>query len=78
MKEAHFCLTDGIMICILIASKAKQQGLQAELNSCGTITLLHRLVLNEKVRVPSEPLPFLGLAKEVAEWLADENQSVAP
>ncbi|KAI4697245.1 uncharacterized protein J4E84_000372 [Alternaria hordeiaustralica] len=77
MKQSHFCLTDGAMVTILIASEAKRQGLRAELKSCGSIKLLLRLVLNGKIIVPPEPLDFMKLAVEVVDWLASESQPAA-
>jgi hypothetical protein len=48
--------------------RLQKQGLKA----FGSIKIMLRLVLNGKMKVPTEPLPFKEMAKEVLAWLKAE------
>jgi hypothetical protein len=70
--KVHKCISEGAMVTILIAREAMRTVSRHELKQFGSIKLLLRLVLNGKLKVPTEPLPFEEMAKEVIDWLAAE------
>lgn len=65
----HYCITDGAMTAILIAHAAMKQSSQTTLRRYVAIKMLLRIIFSGKVRVPTEPLPFQVMAKEVIYWL---------
>jgi len=65
----HCCITDGAMTATLIAHAAMKQSTQTTLQRYVAIKMLLRIIVSGKVRVPTEPLPFQAMAKEVIDWL---------
>jgi hypothetical protein len=67
--DQHCYITDGAMTATLLAHEAMKHLPRETLQRYGSIKLLLRKVANGKVKVPTEPMPFLEMAKEVLEWL---------
>jgi hypothetical protein len=67
--KAHACVSDGAMVTVLVAREAMRSVSQRELKRFGSIKLLLKLVLNGKMKVPTMPLPFEEMAREVCDWM---------
>jgi hypothetical protein len=68
-KKAQSSISEGAMVTIIIAREAMSRLKKEELNASGSVKLLLKLVLNGRIKVPTAPLPFEEMAKEVYAWL---------
>ncbi|EAT80078.1 hypothetical protein SNOG_12780 [Parastagonospora nodorum SN15] len=71
----HCCITGGAMTITLIAHEAMKQLPWATLYRYVAIKMLLRIIANGKVKVPTEPMPFHAMVKDVIGWL--KSPSVA-
>jgi hypothetical protein len=68
-KEVHVNITNAVMTVVLVAVEIGKNFCREVMKAKGgSIKMVLRLVVNGRLRVPTEPLPFHQLAQEVVEW----------
>lgn len=68
-QDMYCCITDGAMTATLLAHEAMKHLPQLYFQSYGSIKLFLRNIINGKLKVPTEPMPFREMATEVMAWL---------
>jgi hypothetical protein len=68
-KEVHVNITNAVITVVLVAVEIKKYfSCEMMKSKGGSIQMVLRLVVNGRLHVPTEPLPFRQLAHEVIEW----------
>jgi hypothetical protein len=67
--EQHGSITDGAMTATLLAHEAMTHLHRETVQRYGSVKLLLRNIVHCKVKVPTEPMLFQKMAKEVLGWL---------
>jgi hypothetical protein len=76
-KKVHVNITNAVMTVVLLVVEIKKYFSQEVMKAkAGSIKIVLRLVVNGRLHVPIELLPFRQLAQEVVEWTQAEDTPI--